>query len=46
MKKISGKTHSKDQLNNYANQKNPNSKEFKANQNNRANQFNPNTKSK
>ena len=46
MSKISGKTHSQSQLNNYANQKNPNSKEHKANQDNRANQLNPNTKIK
>ncbi|MCU0105113.1 hypothetical protein N7603_05525 [Acholeplasma vituli] len=46
MKNISGKIHTKDQLYNYANQKIPNSNEFKANQNNRANQLNTNTKNK
>ncbi len=44
MSKVSSKTHSKEQMNNYANQKNPNSKEYKANQDNRANQLNPNKK--
>ena len=46
MNKISGKTHTQSQLNNYANQKNSNSKEHKANQDNRANQLNPKTKIK
>lgn len=30
-KRVSGKTHTKQQLNDYANQKNPDSKAFKAN---------------
>ena len=46
MKQVSGKTHTKEQLNNYANQKNPNAKEFKATLDNKANQLNPNTKKK
>ncbi len=35
-------SHSKKQIDNYSNQKNPNSKEYRANLNNRANQLNPN----
>lgn len=44
-KKVSGKTHTKEQLNNWANQNNPNSKAYKANLNNHSNQLNPNQKS-
>lgn len=32
--KVSGKTHSQKQLNDYANQNNPNNKAYKCNQNN------------
>ena len=42
MTKVSGKTHSPNQLNNYANQNNPNSSEFKANSDNHSNQMNLN----
>lgn len=42
--KISCKTHSKEQLNNWANQNNPNNKSYKAKLDNRANQMNPNKK--
>lgn len=35
-KGVSGKTHTQQQLNDYANQHNPNSKAYKANQANRA----------
>lgn len=42
MKKVSGKTHTKEQLDNWANQNNPNNKAYRANANNRANQLNPN----
>ncbi len=38
----SGKTHTTQQCNNYANQKNPNNSAYSANQNNHANQLNPN----
>jgi len=41
---VSGKTHTQQQLNNYANQKNPNNSAFRANQNNHSNQCNPNNK--
>ena len=43
--KKSGKTHTKAQLDNWANQNNPNNKACKANANNHANQANPNHKS-
>ena len=42
--KISGKTHTQAQLNNWANQNNPNNKAFRANANNHSNQLNPNHK--
>ena len=42
MSKVYNKTHSQPQLNNYANQNNPNSSAYRANQNNRSNQRNPN----
>ena len=42
MGKVSSKTHSKSQLDNYSNQKNPNSLSHKANLDNRSNQLNPN----
>ena len=44
MGKISGKTHTKEQLDNWANQNNPNNKAYWANVNNRSNQLNPNNK--
>ena len=40
--KVSSKTHTKSQLNNYANQHNPTSKAYQANCQNHANQHNPN----
>lgn len=42
MSKVSSNTHSSSQLNNYANQNNPNSSEFKSNSDNHSNQMNPN----
>lgn len=39
---VSGNTHSQQQLNNYANQHNPNNAAHQANNNNHANQLNPN----
>lgn len=42
MSNVSGKTHTQAQLNNYANQHNPNNPAYRANVNNRANQLNPN----
>ncbi len=42
--KVSGKTHSKEQLDNWANQNNTNNKAYKANLDKRANQMNPNKK--
>lgn len=44
MGKVSGKTHTKEQLDNWANQNNPNNKAYKANNNNHSNQLNPNHK--
>lgn len=41
-KNVSGKTHSKEQLNHYANQNNSNNQANKSNTDNRANQLNPN----
>ncbi len=41
-KGVSGYTHTKQQLNNYANQHNPNNSAYKANNDNRSNQCNPN----
>ena len=43
-KKVSGKTHTKEQLDNWANQNNPNNPAYRANRNNRAVQLNPNHK--
>lgn len=40
--KVSGKTHSKEQLDNWANQNNPNNKAYRSNSNNHSNQSNPN----
>lgn len=45
MKKVSGKTHTKAQLDHWANQNNPNNKAYRANLNNRADQSNPNRRS-
>ena len=42
MSKVSSKTHTQAQRNNYANQNNPNNSAYRANQNNRSNQLNPN----
>ncbi len=42
MSKVSGNTHTQQQLNNYANQHNPNTSAYRANNNNHANQLNPN----
>lgn len=42
MKKVSGYTHAQKQLDNYANQNNPNNAAYHANRNNHANQLNPN----
>lgn len=39
---VSGYTHTQSQLDDYANQKNPNSDAYWVNQNNHANQCNPN----
>ena len=39
--KVSGKTHTKEQLDNWANQHNPNNKAYKDNANNRSNLLNP-----
>lgn len=44
MSKVSSKTHSKEQLDNWANQNNPNNKAYRANTNNHSNQKNPNNK--
>lgn len=41
-KKISSKTHTKAQLDHYANQNNPNNPAYWANKNNHSNQCNPN----
>lgn len=41
---VNSKTHTKLQLDNYANQNNPNSREYKLNHNNHSNQCNPNNK--
>lgn len=41
-KGVSCYTHTKQQLNNYANQNNPNNSCYKANANNHSNQKNPN----
>ena len=43
-KKVSGKTHTKEQLDNWANQNNPNNKAYRSNADNHANQLNPNRK--
>lgn len=40
--KVSGKTHTKEQLDNWANQHNPNNKAYRANADNHSNQKNPN----
>ena len=43
-KGVSSNTHTKSQLNHYANQHNPNHSSYKANLNNHSNQCNPNYK--
>ena len=40
---VSGYTHTKEQLDHYANQNNPNNNAYWANQDNHANQCNPNS---
>lgn len=40
--KVSGKTHTQQQLNDWANQHNPNNKAYRANLSNHSNQLNPN----
>ena len=42
MSKVSGNTHSNDQMNHYSNQNNPNNVAYTANNNNHSNQMNPN----
>lgn len=42
--KVSGCTHTRQQLNHYSNQKNPNNHQHKAKNNNHSNQCNPNNK--
>lgn len=42
--RVSGNTHSKEQLNHYTNQHNPNNSAYQANRDNRSNQCNPNNK--
>ena len=41
-RKVSGYTHSKEELDHYANQNSPNNKAYRANRNNHSNQCNPN----
>ena len=41
-KGVSGKTHTRQQCNHYANQHNPNNSAHRASSNNRSNQMNPN----
>lgn len=41
--RVSGYTHTKEQLDNYANQHNPNNKAYAANNNNKSNQNNSNS---
>lgn len=43
-KGVSGKTHSQNDCNHYANQNNPNNNAYKANNDNHSNQCNPNHK--
>lgn len=45
MSKVSSKTHTSAQINNYANQGNSNNAAHRANSNNHSNQLNPNNKS-
>ena len=44
MGKVSGKTHTKEQLDNWANQNNPNNKAYKSNADNCSRQLNQNRK--
>ena len=39
---VSGNTHTRQQVNHYANQQNPNNSAYRANHNNHSNQINPN----
>ena len=43
-KKVSSKTHTREQLNDWANQHNSNNKAYKTNLDNHSNQMNPNNK--
>ena len=45
MGKVSSKTHTKSQLDNWANQNNPNNRAYQSSRNNHTNQKNPNQKS-
>ena len=45
MRKVSGKTHTKEQLDHWANLHNPNNKAYRADADNRANQMNQNHRS-
>ena len=45
MAKVSGNNHTQSQMNNYANQNNPNNSAYRANSNNHSNQMNPNNPS-
>lgn len=45
MGKVSGKTHTKEQLDHWANLHNPNNKAYRADADNRANQMKPNHRS-
>lgn len=40
--RVSSKTHTKVQLDDYSNQNNPNNKAYRSNHNNHSNQLNPN----
>lgn len=42
---VSSNTHTQQQVNNYANQNNPNNSAYRANMNNHSNQCNPNNSS-
>ena len=46
MGKVSGKTHTKEQLDHWANLHNPNNKTYRTDADNRANQMNPNHRNK
>ena len=40
--RVSGNNHTKEQMNHYSNQNNPNNKAYKSNSDNHSNQLNPN----